>query len=158
MAVSFSRKRPFLFNSNYPFKISQAALRSMTVSPALPFLSCFLLFCACQSDDCIHTAIQIAFLSLCKAVPDRIHFFHLLPSLFYFFFCKDFFYHCVSPHFCFLFIIALDSFNQIVERLCLTILFDSLILYVQGIASTRVHTERRKIVLCIVFPKMKKMS
>nr|DAQ60195.1 MAG TPA: hypothetical protein [Caudoviricetes sp.] len=64
-----------------------------------PFLSGFLLFCACQSDNCIHTAIQVTFLSLCKAVPDCIHFFHLLPSLFYFFFCKDFFHHCVSPRF-----------------------------------------------------------
>nr|DAK88064.1 MAG TPA: hypothetical protein [Caudoviricetes sp.] len=101
MAVSFSRKRPFLFNSNYPFKISQAALRSMTVSPSLPFLSCFLLACPSQGNNCIHAAIQIAFLSLCKAVPDRIHFFHLLPSLFYFFFCKNFFHHCVSPRFLF---------------------------------------------------------
>lgn len=40
-----------------------------------------------------------------------------------------------------LFIIALDSFNQIVERLRLTIRFGSLILYVQGVVSTRVHTE-----------------
>nr|DAF52591.1 MAG TPA: hypothetical protein [Siphoviridae sp. ctAjZ17] len=44
-----------------------------------------------------------------------------------------------------LFIIALDSFNQIVEQLCLTIRFGSLILYVQGVVSTRVHTERRTV-------------
>ena len=74
---------------------------SQTFLSVPPFLSGFLLFCACQGNNCIHAAIQVAFLSLCKAVPDCIHFFHLLPSLFYFFFCKDFFYHCVSPHFYF---------------------------------------------------------
>ena len=42
-----------------------------------------------------------------------------------------------------LFIIALDFFNQIVERLCLTILSAPFNLYVQGIGNARVHTERR---------------